>query len=42
MDQVEDQIWHILIYQEIDKRRKIQIFNYGNCRRDFTYIDDVS
>ena len=20
---------------------KIQIFNYGNCRRDFTYIDDV-
>ncbi len=21
--------------------RKIQIFNYGNCRRDFTYIDDI-
>lgn len=21
--------------------RKIQIFNYGNCKRDFTYIDDV-
>lgn len=20
---------------------KIQIYNYGNCRRDFTYIDDV-
>lgn len=20
---------------------KIQIFNYGNCRRDFTYIDDI-
>ena len=20
---------------------KIQIFNYGNCKRDFTYIDDV-
>lgn len=19
----------------------IQIFNYGNCRRDFTYIDDI-
>lgn len=21
--------------------QKIQIFNYGNCKRDFTYIDDV-
>ncbi len=21
--------------------RKIQIFNYGNCKRDFTYIDDI-
>lgn len=21
--------------------RKIQIFNYGNCLRDFTYIDDI-
>jgi nucleoside-diphosphate-sugar epimerase len=20
---------------------KIQIFNYGNCQRDFTYIDDI-
>ena len=20
---------------------KIQIFNYGNCKRDFTYIDDI-
>ena len=20
---------------------EIQIFNYGNCRRDFTYIDDI-
>ncbi len=20
---------------------KIQIFNYGNCRRDFTYVDDI-
>lgn len=19
----------------------IEIFNYGNCRRDFTYIDDI-
>lgn len=21
--------------------KKIKIFNYGNCRRDFTYIDDI-
>ena len=21
--------------------KTIQIFNYGNCRRDFTYVDDV-
>ena len=21
--------------------KTIQIFNYGNCRRDFTYIDDI-
>ena len=23
------------------KDEKIQIFNYGNCKRDFTYIDDI-
>ena len=23
------------------KGEKIEIFNYGNCKRDFTYIDDV-
>ena len=23
------------------KGYKIQIFNYGNCKRDFTYIDDI-
>lgn len=23
------------------KKEKIKIFNYGNCRRDFTYIDDI-
>ena len=23
------------------KKEKIQIFNYGNCLRDFTYIDDI-
>ena len=24
------------------KGEKIQIFNYGNCKRDFTYIDDIT
>lgn len=23
------------------KNEKIQIFNYGNCKRDFTYVDDI-
>ena len=23
------------------KKIKIQIFNYGKCKRDFTYIDDI-
>ena len=23
------------------KNEKIKIFNYGNCQRDFTYIDDI-
>ena len=23
------------------KGEKIQIFNYGNCQRDFTYVDDI-
>ena len=23
------------------KGQSIQIFNYGNCRRDFTYVDDI-
>ena len=23
------------------KDEKIQIFNYGNCKRDFTYVDDI-
>ena len=27
--------------QKLEKGDKIQIFNYGNCRRDFTYIDDI-
>ena len=27
--------------QKLVKGEKIKIFNYGNCRRDFTYIDDI-
>ena len=23
------------------KGEKIRIFNYGNCKRDFTYVDDI-
>ena len=26
---------------KLGKGEKIQIFNYGNCKRDFTYIDDI-
>jgi len=27
--------------EKLRKGEKIQIFNYGNCKRDFTYIDDI-
>lgn len=27
--------------QKLCRGETIQIFNYGNCRRDFTYIDDI-
>ena len=27
--------------QKLAAGQKIQIFNYGNCKRDFTYIDDI-
>ncbi len=26
---------------KLRKGKTIQIFNYGNCKRDFTYIDDI-
>lgn len=25
----------------LSRGEKIQIFNYGNCKRDFTYVDDI-
>lgn len=27
--------------EKLKRGEKIKIFNYGNCRRDFTYIDDI-
>ena len=27
--------------QRLVKGQTIQIFNYGNCKRDFTYVDDI-
>lgn len=27
--------------QKLVKGETIQIFNYGNCKRDFTYVDDI-
>lgn len=26
---------------KLRKNETIQIFNYGNCKRDFTYVDDI-
>lgn len=26
---------------KLKANQKIQIFNYGNCKRDFTYVDDI-
>ena len=27
--------------QKLQAGKSIQIFNYGNCKRDFTYVDDI-
>ena len=27
--------------QKLQSGKTIQIFNYGNCKRDFTYVDDI-
>ena len=29
------------LYNKLLKGETIQIYNYGNCKRDFTYIDDI-
>ena len=37
-----DQIWLTLVLlKKLVNGEDIQIFNYGNCKRDFTYIDDI-
>ena len=37
---MEDQIWHIFVRKSISLG-KIELFNNGNLKRDFTYIDDL-
>lgn len=34
-------MFYYLATDRLIKGQNIQIFNYGNCRRDFTYIDDI-
>ena len=29
------------VYYKLRRGEKIQLFNYGNCKRDFTFIDDI-
>ena len=35
------QIWRYLNLQKYFKNKKIDVYNYGNMFRDFTYIDDT-
>ena len=38
----EDLIWAYFGFTDkLRAGKKIRIFNYGNCKRDFTYIDDI-
>lgn len=32
---------YFLFTKAIDEDKPIQLFNFGNCERDFTYIDDI-
>ena len=39
---VDVPIWLTLVFtNKLLKGETIQVFNYGNCKRDFTYIDDI-
>ena len=33
--------WLFLIYKKYFRGRSIDVYNNGNCKRDFTFIDDV-
>ena len=37
----EDLTWHIFFVKAILDGKSIKIFNKGNMKRDFTYIDDI-
>ena len=34
-------IWLTSVTNKLVKGKTIKIFNYGNCKRDFTYVDDI-
>ncbi|MBR3735865.1 MAG: NAD-dependent epimerase/dehydratase family protein, partial [Lachnospiraceae bacterium] len=34
-------MFYFLAADKLRRGEKIQIFNYGNCKRDFTYVDDI-
>lgn len=34
-------MFYYLAAHKMCKGEKIKVFNYGNCKRDFTYIDDI-
>jgi len=45
---IDDKVENLISLYTVTKKanwirdnEKIQIFNYGNCKRDFTYIDDI-
>ena len=41
-DRPADQIWHTLDSQtNCLQETRFRVFNYGNCKRDFTYVDDI-
>ena len=37
----EDQIWLCIYLQKNIDGKPIDVYNYGNMKRDFTYIDDI-
>ena len=42
MDHGEDQIWQcIFLQKKITEKKPMSVFNHGDMKRDFTYIDDI-